>query len=91
MSLSFEEGVPSDSVTKDTLKRITQTVLPSLVYSTPLADVWRAYCDAWLHGLVVIDQVRNIALVVCTYEITKNISGQFLYRWSGNESHYLEL
>ena len=84
--LSFEEYVPADGVIEDTLKRITQTVSPCLVYSTPFADVWRAYCD----GLVVIDRTRKIALIVCTYnEITKNVSGQFLYGWSGNEIHHL--
>ena len=74
VSLSFEEYVPTDGVIEDTLKRITQTVSPCLVYSTPFADVWRAYCDALLHSLVVIDRTRKIALIVCTYnEITKNV------------------
>ena len=90
VSLSFEEDVPSDSVIEDCFNRITQTVSPCLVYSTPFADVWRAYCDALLHSLVVIDRTRKIALVACTYnEITKNVSGQFLYYWSGNEIYYL--
>ena len=90
VSLSFEEDVPSDSVIEDCFNRITQTVSPCLVYSTPFADVWRAYCDALLHSLVVIDRTRKIALVVCTYnEITKNVSGQFLYYRSGNEIYYL--
>ena len=88
--LSFEEYVPTDGVIEDTLKRITQTVSPCLVYSTPFADVWRAYCDALLHSLVVIDRTRKIALIVCTYnEITKNVSGQFLYGWLGNEIPHL--
>ena len=90
VSLSFEEDVPTDDVIEDTLKRITQTVSPRVVYSKPFADVWRAYCDALLHSLVVIDRTRKIALVVCTYNgITKNVSGQFLYGWSGNEIHHL--
>ena len=82
VSLSFEEYVPTDG--------ITQITSPCLVYSTPFADVWRAYCDALLHSLVVIDRTRKIALIVCTYnEITKNVSGQFLYGWLGNEIHHL--
>ena len=90
VSLSFEEYVATDGVIEDTLKRITQTVSPCLVYSTPFADVWRAYCDVLLHSLVVIDRTRKIALIVCTYnEITKNVSGQFLYSWLGNEIHHL--
>ena len=48
------------------------------------------YCNALLHSLVVIDRARKIALIVCTYnEITKNVSGQFLYSWLGNEIHQL--
>ena len=90
MSLSFEEYFPSDRVIENCFNRITQTVSPCLVYSTPFADVWRAYCDALLHSLVVVDRTRKIALIVCTYnEITKNVSGQFLYGWSGNEIHHL--
>ena len=74
VSLSFEEDVPSDSVIEDCFKRITQTVSPCLIHSTPFAVVWRAYCDALLHSLVVIDRTRKIALVVCAYnEITKNM------------------
>ena len=90
VSLSFEEYFPSDRVIENCFIRITQTVSPCLVYSTPFADVWRAYCDALLHSLVVVDRTRKIALIVCTYnEITKNVSGQFLYGWSGNEIHHL--
>ena len=90
VSLSFEEYVPTDSIIDNTLNRITQTVSPCLVYFTPFADVWRAYCDALLHSLVVIDRTRKIALIICTYnEITKNVSGQFLYCWLGNVNHHL--
>ena len=90
VSLSFEEYVPTDSVIEDTLKRINYTVSPCLVYSTPFEDVWRAYCDALLHSLVIIDRTRKIALIVGTYnEITKNVSGQFLYGWLGNVKHHL--
>ena len=72
------DNVPSDSLMEDTLKRITQYVSPSLVYSTPFADTRRAYCDALLHSLVVIDRTRDVGLIVHTYnEMTKNISGQF--------------
>ena len=37
----------------------------------------------------ITDRTRKIALVVCAYnEITKHVSGQFLYGWSGNEIYY---
>ena len=42
------DNVPSDSLMEDTLKRITQYVSPSLVYSTPFAETWRAYLHAML-------------------------------------------
>ena len=40
------DNVHRDSLIEDTLKRITQYVSPPLVYSTPFAVTWRAYCDA---------------------------------------------
>ena len=79
-------NVSGDSLMVDTLKRITQYVSPSLVYSTPFADTWRAYCDAMLHSLVVIDRTRDVGLIVYTYnEMKKNISGQFVEHWSEKE------
>ena len=80
------DNVPSDSLMEDTLKRITQYVSPSLGYSTPFAGTWRAYCDAMLHSLLVIDRTRHVGLIVYTYnEMTKNISGQFVEHWSEKE------
>ena len=80
------DNVPRDSLMEDTLKRITQYVSPSLVYSTPFAGTWRAYCDAMLHSLVVIDRTRDVGLIVYTYnEMTKNISGQFVESWTEKE------
>ena len=79
-------NVPGDSLMEDTLKRITQCMLLSLVYSTPLADTWRAYCDAMLHSMVVIDRTRDVGLIVYTYnEMTKDINGQFVDHWSEKE------
>jgi hypothetical protein len=45
------DDIPDDSLMTDTLGRITQHVTQSLVYSTPYADTWRAYCDSFLHSL----------------------------------------
>ena len=82
----YADHVSGDNLMVDTLKRITQYVSPSLVYSTPFADTWRAYCDAMLHSLVVIDRTRNVGLIVYTYnEMKKNISGQFVEHWSEKE------
>ena len=76
------DNVPGDRLMEDTLKRITQYVLLSLVNSTPFSDTWRAYCDAMLHSLVVIDRRRDVGLIVYTYnEMTNNINGQFVKHW----------
>ena len=80
------DHVPCDSLMEDTLRRIIQYVPPSLVYSTPFANTWRAYCDAMLHSLVIIDRTRDVGLLVYTYnEMTKNISGQFVESWTEKE------
>ena len=63
---------------EDALQRVTEYVPSTLVYSTPFADTWKAYCDTMLHSLV--------GLIVYTYsEMTKNISGQFVEHWSEKE------
>ena len=75
--------VPSDKFMEDALQRVTKYVPSTLVYSTPFADTWKAYCDAMLHSLVVVDRTRDVGLIVYTYnEMTKNISGQFVEHWS---------
>ena len=80
------DHVPCDSLMEDTLRRIIQYVPPSLVYSTPFAHTWRAYCDAMLHSLVIIDRTRDVGLLVYMHnEMTKNISGQFVKSWSEKE------
>ena len=80
------DNVPCDILVEDTLLRMTRYVSPSLVYSTPFADTWKAYCDAMLHSLVIIDRTRDVGLIVYTYnEMTKNISGQFVENWSEKE------
>ena len=68
---------------EDALQRVTEYVPSTLVYSTPFADTWKAYCDAMLHNLVDVDRTGDVGLVVYTYnEMTKNISGQFVEHWS---------
>ena len=78
--------VPSDNFMEDALQRVTEYVPSTLVYSTPFADTWKAYCDTMLHSLVVVDRIRDVGLIVYTYsEMTKNISGQFVEHWSEKE------
>ena len=55
----------------------------SLVYSTPYAGTWNAYCDALSHSLVVIDGTRNAGMIVYTYnEMTKSINRQTVTDWT---------
>ena len=60
------DNIPHDSLMEDTLKRITQYVSSSLVYSILCAGTWAAYFDGMLHSLIVIDRTRDVGLVVCT-------------------------
>ena len=72
---------------ENTLLRITEYAPPAMVYSTPFEETWKTYCDAMLHSLVVIDRTRDVGLVVFTHnEVTKNISGQFVEKWSEKEN-----
>ena len=81
-----EDQIPSDEFMKNTLARITEYIPHSFVYSTPYADTWKAYCDAMLHSLIVIDRTRDVALLVYSYnDVTKDISGQFVEKWSEKE------
>lgn len=79
-------SIPNDLMMEKTLTRIVQYVSPRLVYSTPYSCVWKAYCDAMLHSLVVIDITHNTALLVYSYnELTHNISGQCISNWQERE------
>ena len=50
-----------------TLIRIIQYVDASLVYTTPYACVWNAYCDSLVHSLVEVDRIQDTALIVYSY------------------------
>lgn len=82
-----KDCVPDDEFMEDTLTRITKYVPATLVYSTPFARTWQAYCNTMLHSLVVVDRTRDFGLLVYSYnENTKNISGQFVEKWSEKEN-----
>ena len=86
-----DESVPTDGFIDTVLKQIVQYVPISLVYSTPYASTWKAYCDHLKHSLVGIDRSEDIGVIVYSYnEITRNISGQFLERWSEREKWCLD-
>ena len=79
-------NIPEDQFMKDSLLRIINYVDKNLVYSTPYEKTWTAYCNSFLHSLVVVDRKRDVALLVYSYnELTKNISGQTIHDWSKRE------
>ena len=81
-----ENDIPSDEIMEATLKRIVQYVDASLVYTTPYVCVWNAYCDSLVHSLVVVDRTQDAALIVYSFnELTQNISGQYISKWSERE------
>ena len=81
-----KDTVPSDKFVGDAFLCVTEYVASTVVYSTPFAGIWKAYCDAMLHSLVVVDRTRDVGFIVYTYnEMTKNISGQFVQHWSEKE------
>ena len=58
----------------------------SVVYTTPYACDWNAYCDSLVHSLVVVDRTQDTALIVYSFnELTQNISGQYISKWSERE------
>jgi len=84
-----KDDIPTDQFMEKALHRITHYVTLCLVYSTPHASTWKAYCDTMVHSLVLVDRTRDIGLIVYTYnEITKN-SGQFVDKWSEKETSCL--
>ena len=86
-----ESSLPSDEFIDSVLQNIVQYIPQSLVYSTSYAATWKAYCEHFKHSLVCIDRSEDIAVIVYSYnEITKNISGQYLERWSEREKWCLE-
>lgn len=74
--------VPSDQFLENTLLDITSYVDAQLVYSTPYHATWKAYCETFVHSLVVQDEIRDTAVLVYSYnELTRNISGQLIENW----------
>ena len=57
-----------------------------LVYSTPHAATWKAYCDVMQHSLVLVDRQHNLGLVVYSCnEVTQAISGHLVKKWESKE------
>ena len=86
-----DTSIPNDEFIDTVLRKIVQYVPTSLVFSTSYASTWKAYCSAFKHSLVCVDRGQDIGVIVYSYnEITGNISGQLLERWSERENWCLE-
>ena len=78
-----DKSIPNDEFIDTVLRKIVQYVPTSLVFSTSYASTWKAYCSTFKHSLVCVDRSQDIGVIVYSYnEITGNISGQVLERWS---------
>ena len=87
----IKKSVPTDEFIDTVLRGIVQYVPKALVFSTSYASTWKAYCDFFKHSLVCIDRSEDIGVIVYSYnEITKNISGQLLEKWSEREKWCLD-
>ena len=83
--------IPDDELIEGVLNCIVKYVPIELVYSTPYAATWGAYCDSMQHSLVCIDRKENLGLIINTYnELTTNISGHLHEKWSEKEKWCLE-
>ena len=86
-----ENNIPADDVIEDALSSIVKHIPSNHVYSTPFAEVWRVYCNTFVHSLVCIDRTENVGLLVYSYnEITGKISGESYENWSEREKWCLD-
>ena len=86
-----ENHIPADDVIEDALSSIVKHIPSNHVYSTPFAEVWRVYCNTFVHSLVCIDRTEDVGLLVYSYnEITGKISGESYENWSEREKWCLD-
>ena len=87
----IKNSLPTDSFIDRVLQGIVQYIPKTLVFSTSYASTWKAYCDIFKHSLVCVDRNEDVGVIVYSYnEITRNISGQLLERWSEREKWCLD-
>ena len=76
------DDIPTNEFMRKVLSRITTHVRDDLVYSTPYHATWKAYCDALVHNLIVIDRRNDTALLVYSVnEVTGKVSGVSVRNW----------
>ena len=79
----MQNTIPNDVFIDDILERIIDYIPKNIVFSTPYKEIWRSYCNSFKHSLVCIDNSKDVAIVVYSYnQITGNISGQEIDNWT---------
>ena len=87
----IDSTVPSDHFIDSVLQSVIKYVPKSIVYSTPYAAIWKEYCAIFKHSLVCVDRREDIGVVVYSCnQITGNVSGQLVERWSEREKWCLD-
>ena len=79
------ENIPTDELMESVLLSITQYVPARCVYSTPHAGTWKAYCDSFVHSLVVEDKITEGERALIVYSLnekTRKISGSLIDNWA---------
>ncbi len=81
-----QDGIPDDEFMEETLLSVTSYVDDDLVYSTPYHLTWKVYCESFQHSLVAIHRQADLALLVLSYnEVTHDVSGHLISKWSEKE------
>ena len=78
------KGIPSDHYLKEKLLYVAKLFPNDLVYATPYNLTWQAYCETFVHSLVVIDKIveKGSAIIVHSVnEVTGKISGKKVQNW----------
>ena len=84
-----QNRIPDDKFMEETLLSITNYVDQNLVYTTPYNLTWKVYCEC-LHGLrhslILVHRQADLAVLVHLYnDVTKDISGHLISKWSEKE------
>ena len=78
--------IPDDNFMEETLLSITNYVDQNLVYTTPYNLTWKVYCECLRHSLIIFHRQADLALLVLSYnDVTKDVSGHLISKWSEKE------
>jgi hypothetical protein len=84
VTFNCKEDIPSDKDMDIVLQQITAFVPSFLVYSTPYSATWKAYCDSFIHSLVVVgrgEEKENAVIVHSYNQLTGVLSGMEINHW----------